>query len=95
MTELLRERQAKQVSRGKKTAAQGGEQPIAAHRALQASRKELNKLVSAYAQKRGTPHATVHMDLRRQCGGPSLETATQEQVTQRIETIRRWFVGRR
>lgn len=95
MTQLLRERQAKQAARGRKAQKEQSEQPIAAHRALQASRKELNKLVSAYAQKKGVPHANVHMDLRRQCGGPALETATQEQVTQRIETIRRWFVGKR
>ena len=57
--------------------------------------KELNKLVSAYAQKKGAPHANVHMDLRRACGGPELASATSEEVTERIETIRRWFVGRR
>ncbi|WP_040155845.1 DEAD/DEAH box helicase [Mobilicoccus massiliensis] len=66
-----------------------------AHRALAATRKELNSLVGAYARKTGAPHAVVHADLRRTCGGPALDTATHEQVTARIETIRRWFVGRR
>jgi hypothetical protein len=35
------------------------------------------------------------MDLRRACGGPELAAATSEQVTERIDRIRRWFVGRR
>ena len=91
---LLSERQTRQTKksggRGK-----GPAQPVSAHRALAAQRKELNKLVSAYAQKRSLPHATVHMDLRRACGGPELATATSEQVGERITTIRKWFVGRR
>ncbi len=89
---VLRERQKKQVSRG------GGKErarAVSAHRALAEQRKELNKLVSAYAQKSGRPHAVVHAELRRTCGGPELATASSEQVSSRIETIRRWFVGRR
>lgn len=65
------------------------------HRALAATRKELNALVAAYARKMGAPHAVVHADLRRSCGGPALDRATGEQVSERIATIRRWFVGRR
>ena len=91
---LLSERQTKQSRRTGKQAS-GEEAPVAAHRALAAQRKELNKLVSAYAKKTGAPHANVHMDLRRACGGPELAQASSEQVTDRIERIRRWFVGRR
>ncbi|MFN2319876.1 MAG: ATP-dependent helicase, partial [Dermatophilaceae bacterium] len=58
-------------------------------------RKELNSLVAAYARKTGDPHASIHLDLRRASGGPEVPSATSEQVTDRIETIRRWFVGRR
>ncbi|TQM97305.1 superfamily II DNA or RNA helicase [Ornithinimicrobium humiphilum] len=89
---LLRERQKKQVGRG------GGRQraeAVSAHRALAEQRKELNKLVSAYAQKTNQPHAIVHAELRRTCGGPELATASTEQVQARIERIRNWFVGRR
>ncbi|GAA4874275.1 DEAD/DEAH box helicase [Serinicoccus chungangensis] len=89
---LLRERQKKQVGRD---GGQARAQAVSAHRALAEHRKELNKLVSAYAQKKGQPHAVVHAELRRTCGGPELATATSEQVLERIETIRRWFVGRR
>jgi superfamily II DNA or RNA helicase len=88
---LLRERQSSQKGSGRKKA-----QPeLSAHRAMAAARKELNSLVSAYARKTGALHAVVHADLRRSCGGPALDQASSDQVGQRIQTIRRWFVGRR
>ncbi|HET8600665.1 MAG TPA: DEAD/DEAH box helicase [Segeticoccus sp.] len=91
---LLRDRQDKQGRRAGSPPAPA-EQPVAAHRALAAQRKELNSLVAAYARKTSTPHAVVHTDLRRRCGGPALDEATSEQVLARIDTIRNWFVGRR
>jgi superfamily II DNA or RNA helicase len=90
---LLRERQSRQVKKAPKGAE--APMPVAAHRALAAQRKELNQLVSAYARQKGLPHANVHMDLRRVCGGPDLAAASSEQVTERIEKIRLWLVGRR
>ncbi|TPG19374.1 DEAD/DEAH box helicase [Pedococcus bigeumensis] len=92
MAVLLHERQAAQSTRRPKSAAP---QQVSAHRALAAQRQELNKLVAAYARKKGAPHGVVHNDLRRACGGPSLEEATSEQVVARVEKIRAWFVGRR
>lgn len=89
---VLRDRQSKQVRTG------GGREAaasVAAHRALAEHRKELNKLVSAYARKSGQSHAIVHAELRRTCGGPELATAHSDQVQERIETLRKWFVGRR
>ena len=91
VSELLRERQRRQVS----ARPVGAEAPVATHRALAAQRKELNKLVAAYARNRSVPHAVVHTDLRQACGGPTLDAASSEQVTARIEAIRRWLVGRR
>ena len=88
---LLRERQSAQEGSGRKKA----HPELSAHRAMAAARKELNSLVSAYARKSGAPHAVVHADLRRSCGGPALDQASGEQIAQRIQTIRRWFVGRR
>ena len=90
---LLNERQAAQHTR--RPRAPGGAQAVSAHRALAAQRKELNKLVAAYARKTGSPHGVVHTDLRRACGGPALDEATSDQVAARIERIRAWFVGRR
>ena len=98
VTTLLNERQAKQT---RAAGARGGVRapsrpsPVSAHRALAAQRKELNKLVAAYSSKTGTPHASIHLALRRACGGPELAAATSEQVLERVERIRRWFVGRR
>jgi superfamily II DNA/RNA helicase len=92
VTTLLQERQRQQVKRSPKPT---GPTPVAAHRALAAQRKELNKLVSAFARQKGYPHANVHMDLRRACGGPDLAAASSEQVAARIEKIRLWLVGRR
>ncbi len=90
---LLQERQSRQVKKAPK--ASRAELPVAAHRALAAQRKELNTLVSTFARQKGLPHANVHADLRRVCGGPDLAAASSEQVAERIETIRRWLVGRR
>ncbi len=92
VTHLLRERQARHLASQPKRSAP---QPVSQHRALAAQRKELNSLVAAYARKTGSSHASIHVDLRRACGGPELATATSEEVTARIERIRRWFVGRR
>ena len=91
MAVLLHERQTAQHTRRPRKV----EQPVSAHRALAAQRQELNKLVAAYARKKGTPHAVVHTELRRACGGPALDEATSEQVVARVEKIRAWFVGRR
>jgi len=88
---LLRARQSAQKGSRRKKA----DPELATHRAMAATRKELNSLVSAYARKTGVPHAVVHADLRSSCGGPTLDKASAAHVGQRIETIRRWFVGRR
>jgi len=88
---LLRERASSQNRSGRAKA----DPELTTHRAMAAARKELNSLVSAYARRSGAPHAVVHADLRKSCGGPALDQASAEQVAQRIERIRRWFVGRR
>ena len=98
VAQLLHERQSRQVRKAPKnarSAQDAGASPVAAHRALAAQRKELNQLVSAYARQKGYPHANVHLDLRRACGGPDLASASSEQVVERIEKIRNWLVGRR
>lgn len=92
---LLHERQAKQVGSRPRPGGAAAAEGVSAHRALAAQRKELNTLVAAYSRKTGTAHATIHLDLRRACGGPELATASGTQVGERIERIRRWFVGRR
>lgn len=91
---VLAERQRQHARRvGGRRAPDGA--VASGHRALAATRKELNSLVAAYARKTGQPHAVVHAELRRHCGGPTLDQATHAQVSDRIERIRAWFVGRR
>ena len=88
---LLRARQSAQKGSSRKSV----DPELATHRAMAATRRELNALVSAYARRTGAPHAVVHADLRKKCGGPAMDQADAAQVAQRIETIRGWFVGRR
>ncbi|MDQ2624445.1 MAG: DEAD/DEAH box helicase [Actinomycetota bacterium] len=89
---LLAERQKRQVRRRERQDRRS-EQPTAAlHRALESKRKELNSLVAQFARSSGVPHSHVHANLRRECGGPPLASATQEQVDARIVALRRWLV---
>ena len=88
VTTLLRERQAAQSAQPKKAA------PVSDPRRRREVRKELTSLVSAWAQKSGQPHAFVHAELRRICGGPEVARASVEQIESRIGQVRRWFVGR-
>lgn len=91
---VLKERQRQHAARS--GSGSGATQaPTVGHRALAAQRKELNALVGAYARKSGAAHAQVHLDLRRACGGPELASATTDQVSHRISTLRAWLVGRR
>jgi superfamily II DNA or RNA helicase len=95
---LLRQRQAaQQRGRRRRTASATGEAapaPLASHREVAALRKELHQLVGAWARRTGQPHATVHAALRSSCGGPAVPQASAGEVRERIETLRRWFVGR-
>ncbi|MGP8001306.1 MAG: DEAD/DEAH box helicase [Streptosporangiaceae bacterium] len=58
-------------------------------------RKELNGLIGAWHHRTGQPHAVVHADLRRACGGPPLPQATAEQIQARIGMMLRWATSGR
>ncbi|GAA2184133.1 DEAD/DEAH box helicase [Brooklawnia cerclae] len=94
---LLAERQRRQVKRHEreehKAEPNKPEPQVALHRALASKRKELNSLVSQYARLKGVPHSHVHADLRRQCGGPKLASASQDEIDKRINTVRGWLRG--
>ena len=96
MATLLRQRQAAQQRGRRRKAAETTEPPppVANHREVAALRKELHQLVGAWAKRTGQPHATVHAALRSSCGGPAVPQASAHEVRERIETLRRWFVGR-
>ncbi|HEX5289192.1 MAG TPA: ATP-dependent helicase, partial [Streptosporangiaceae bacterium] len=62
---------------------------------LAALRKELNGLVTAWHHRTSQPHAVIHADLRRACGGPAVPQATGAQIRERIDMLRRWAATRR
>jgi len=92
---LLLQRQARQAKRS--AAKQGilehapekAEAPQALHRTLGEQRKLLNSLVGMYSRVSGDPHASIHTELRRICGGPAVAQASVTQLQQRIELLRR------
>jgi hypothetical protein len=103
---LLRKRQAEQFRPAARPGAAAGAglggtglggagRTQATRENLAALRKELNGLVGAWHHRTGQPHAVVHADLRRACGGPPLPQATAEQIRARITTMRRWATSGR
>ncbi|GAB3821106.1 DEAD/DEAH box helicase [Tessaracoccus terricola] len=94
MQSLLADRQSRQLKRrDKQDRKERAEPSVALHRALATKRKELNSLVSQFAQSKGMPHSHVHANLRRETGGPKVPEASQEQVDERITVMRRWLRG--
>ena len=99
VTALLRQRQNKQIEARRRESAAAAKRRAGSGaddaRRRAAARKELSQLVSAWARRSGKPHGVVHNDLRRTCGGPEVAAASTEEIVERVETLRRWFVGRR
>ena len=98
VTALLRQRQDRQIASQRKQASaarqrEGSGADDARRRA--AARRELSGLVATWARRSGQPHGVVHNELRRVCGGPEVAAASTEEIEKRVETLRRWFVGRR
>ncbi|MHB1008533.1 MAG: DEAD/DEAH box helicase [Propionibacteriaceae bacterium] len=91
VSRLLSDRQRRQIARRDRLDRGPAPREQSLARALEARRKELNSLVAQYARIHGVPHAHIHADLRRRCGGPSLAAATTEQVEARIAELRRRF----
>lgn len=75
-------------------AAPGAAAGAATREDLAALRKQVNLLVAARHHRTGQPHAVIHAELRRACGGPALPQATAEQIRERIATIQRWASAR-
>ena len=104
MRALLQQRQAEQIKQQKReaaaTAAADEQQAASARRRefghsgaatdLPALRKELNALVTLAAARTGKPHAQIHSEVRRACGGPPTAMASAEQLRERIAHLRTW-----
>lgn len=89
---LLADRQRRQLKRqDRRDSRSKAGQETALWRSLEKERKLLNSLVAQYARAKGEPYAHIHAELRRQCGGPELARATEEQVKARISTLRGWL----
>lgn len=95
VSELLKhrhQRQARRVAdRDRQRAASGdvAPEPAALYRTLAEQRKLLNSLVGMRARRSGEPHGLIHAELRRECGGPAVASATVAQLQARIDLLRR------
>ncbi len=94
MRELLRKRQAEQVSQRSAVGARSPDPAPAAPSStgenLHALRKELNTLVALHHHRTGKPHGMVHNELRTRLGGPPTALATADQLRERIAALREW-----
>ncbi len=95
--QLLRQRQHEQQSRRKArgTAVPAAEPLVVDHRQLTELRGQLAKNVSAWAARTGMPHGQVHTELRRQCGGPAVAQANEDQLQRRLQKLQDWFIGKK
>jgi superfamily II DNA or RNA helicase len=99
---LLQKRQARQISRqrarrgadGAPGPAPADQRPVVSHQQLLELRRELNNLVGAWHHQTGQPHAVIHADLRRSCGGPPTAQATAAELRRRIDMVRSWASSR-
>jgi superfamily II DNA or RNA helicase len=95
VSELLRQRQHKQAKRGseRRTAAAADpdapEEEMPLYRTLKEQRKLLGSLVGMWSKLSQEPHAMVHAELRRLCGGPAVAQASVTQIQKRIDLLRR------
>ncbi len=93
VSELLRARQARQSrrseSRKRERIAAGEEEPPPLYRTLKEQRTLLNSLVGMRAKLSGEPHAIIHAELRRICGGPAVPQASVTQLQARIDLLRK------
>jgi superfamily II DNA or RNA helicase len=90
--ELLQARQARQSRRAAARRASDPEErpedkPL--YRNLKEQRSVLNGLVGMRAKLSGEPHANIHAELRRNCGGPPVAGATVAQLQTRIDYLRK------
>jgi superfamily II DNA or RNA helicase len=89
---LLRDRQARQIARGRRAQPDVGGEPdpdVPVYERVAAMRRRLGSLVAAYAARTGRPHAAVHAELRRACGGPPTAQASLDQLEARIASLAR------
>ncbi|GAA2015984.1 DEAD/DEAH box helicase [Brevibacterium samyangense] len=100
VAQLLRTRQAEQTKRKAKSGGASVDfvqesRDELEHRAFKEERNQLQSLVGAWARRTGKPHGTIHIELRKACGGPAIAQATRAEVQARIKKIQGWFIGKK
>lgn len=94
VSELLRHRQRRQAQRLRdrpRSDASAATAPQPLYRTLKEQRALLNSLVGIWAKTTSQPHAMVHAEIRRMCGGPAVPQASVAQLQSRIDLLRRWM----
>lgn len=94
---LLQQRTAAQLAerrRASKLATRNEPTPLSAFERIAELRKELNGLVAAWHHRTSRPHASIHAELRRLCGGPPTPQADEAQLRERIAVVRGWAAAR-
>ncbi len=95
VSDLLKQRHRRQARRSTARPPSPETVPESAplYRTLGEQRRLLNSLVGMRAKVTGEPHALVHAELRRECGGPAVAQATVTQLQARIDLLRRMARG--
>ncbi|AXR73245.1 DEAD/DEAH box helicase [Auritidibacter sp. NML130574] len=93
---LLKQHQANHLkNRTAKSTTPSQDPAVVDHRQMKELRKKLSSMVSAWAARSGTPHGVIHNRLREISGGPAVAQASREQLQTRINTLQKWFVGKK
>jgi len=94
--EMLHHRQSERARKRLRTgpSAEGLVREVSTQEHLATLRRELNGLVGAWNHRTSQPHGVTHAALRRECGGPAAAVATAEQLSERIDRIRKWAARR-
>ncbi len=97
ITAVLQKRQADQLrAAGRRRGKDAGPppmpaaaRPVATHAQRSELRRELQNLVGAVHHRTGASHASIHAELRRVTGGPSVGTAGVDDLRRRVDSLRR------
>jgi hypothetical protein len=71
------------------------ERDVSTHERLGMLRRELNGLVAAWHHRTSRPHGSINAELRELCGGPPTAQADEQQLRDRIATVRGWAAARK
>jgi superfamily II DNA or RNA helicase len=91
---LLQRRTAEQLAAQRRSARTALPREKSAFERMSELRKELNGLVAAWHHRTSRPHGSIHAELRELCGGPPTAQADEQQLRDRIATVRGWATAR-